>query len=113
VAANARSRIVFQCGYDDAGPLAKLLGGGLTGGDLQQLALYETYQSLSLNGRIMSPASAVTLPMTPGLGVMEKVQAASRERYGVPRKQTDEALIERRTVSAATGPVGSRRRSSS
>ncbi len=113
VSANARSWIVFQCGYDDAGPLAKLLGGGLTGGDLQQLALYETYQSLSLNGRIMSPASAVTLPMMRGLGVMEKVQGASRERYGVPRRKTDEALIERRTVAAATGPVGSRRRSGS
>jgi hypothetical protein len=113
VAANARSRVVFQCGYDDAGPLAKLLGGGLTGTDLQQLALYETYQSLALNGRIMSPASAVTLPLVESRGVLGAVQQASREKYGVSRRDTDRALIERRTVSVPQSEVGSRRRRSS
>jgi hypothetical protein len=113
VTANARSRIVFQSGYDDAGSLAKLLGGGLTATDLQQLALYETYQSLSLDGRVMAPASAVTLPLSPGLGIRGRVQAASRERFGVSRQDTDRALIERRTVTGPTSEVGGRRRRAS
>jgi hypothetical protein len=110
VTANARSRIVWQCGYDDSQALAKMLGGGLTGSDLQQLALYETYQALCLNGRTMSPASAVTLPLGPSLGTLARVRAASRESYGVSRAETDRALIERRTVAVPTSPVGSKRR---
>jgi hypothetical protein len=113
VSANARSRVVFQCGYDDSQALAKLLGGGLTGTDLQQLALYETYQALSLGGRAMTPASAVTLPLPSQLGTLDRVKAASRKRYGVPREETDRALIERRTITAPAVPVGSRRRRTS
>ncbi len=115
VAANARSRIVYQCGFDDSQALAKLLGGGLTGQDLQQLALYETYQSLCLDGRTMSPASAMTLPLGPSLDTGETVRANSRERYGVSAAETDEALISRRSVVATdpqTTSVGSKRRGS-
>jgi hypothetical protein len=113
VEANCRSRIVFQTGYSDAQALARLLGGGLTGQDLQQLALYETYQALSLNGRTMSPASAVTLPLDARQGTLDKVRALSRERYGVPRQETDRVLIERRTVQTPASEVGSRRRRTS
>jgi hypothetical protein len=113
VAANARSRIVFQCGYDDASTLAKLLGGGLTAHDLQHLAKYETYQALCLDGRTLSPASALTLPLSEPLGTPEAVRRNSCERFGVPRKETDEALIARRTPPVPTDEVGSRRRSRS
>jgi hypothetical protein len=113
VSANARSRIVFQCGHDDAQTLAKLLGGGLTGTDLQQLALYETYQALSLHGRAMSPVSAATLPLGAPIGSFEQVLSASRNKYGVAREETDRALIERRTVRTTSSPVGSRRRRTS
>lgn len=113
VEANCRSRIVFQTGYSDAQALAKLLGGGLAGQDLQQLALYETYQALALNGRAMNPAGAVTLPLDDGHGTLNCVRALSRDRYGVARQETDRALIERRTVQAAVSEVGSRRRRTS
>jgi hypothetical protein len=110
VAANARSRIVFQCGYDDAGALAKLLGGGLTANDIQRLARFETYQALCHDGRTLSPASAITLPIGKPLGTLGTIQATSRTRYGVAREQTDQELIARRQVDVTAAEVGSRRR---
>jgi len=113
VAANARSKIVFQCGYDDAGALAKLLGGGLTSNDVQHLAKFETYQALCVGGRTLTPASALTLSLGPSLGTLHEVQRRSREHYGVAREETDEALLARRRVAPPTGDVGSRPRRSS
>ena len=112
VAANARSKIVFQCGYDDAGALAKLLGGGLTSNDVQHLARFETYQALCVNGRTLSPASALTLPLGPSLGTLPYVRSSSRSRFGVPREQTDDALIARRQVEPPPSEIGSRPRRS-
>lgn len=111
VAANARSRIVFQCGYDDSAALAKLLGGGLTATDVQHLQRYETYQALSHEGRTLSPASAVTLPLGPSLGTLGKVRDRSRSGFGASRADTDAALVARRSVQATTGDVGRRRSS--
>jgi len=110
VAANARSKIVFQCGYDDAGALAKLLGGGLTSNDVQHLAKFETYQALCVGGRTLSPASAVTLPLGPSLGTLSDVQRRSRERYGVVREETDRNQIARRQVEPPASDVGLRPR---
>ena len=110
VAANARSRIVFQCGYDDAGALAKLLGGGLTSSDIQHLARFETYQALCHDGRTLSPASAITLPLGMPLGTLQQVRTFSQQNFGVPRAVTDQELITRRTVQAPASEVGTRRR---
>jgi hypothetical protein len=111
VAANARSRIVFQCGYDDSAGLARLLGGGLTASDVQHLQLYETYQALSHEGRTFSPASAVTLPLGASLGTLGDVRERSRSAYGARREDTDAALVARRTVKATSASVGRRRSS--
>jgi len=110
VAANLRSRIAFQCGYDDAAILAKVMGGGLTGDDIQNLPRFETYQVLCVNGRTLPPASATTLPLSRPLGTLDEVRALSRQRYGVPREETDRQLIARRTVAVPDVEVGSRRR---
>jgi hypothetical protein len=45
VMANARTKLVFACGHDDARQLAKVLGSGLTPDDVQGLGVYETYQA--------------------------------------------------------------------
>jgi hypothetical protein len=112
VGANARSRIVFQCGYEDASTLAKLLGGGLSAADIQHLQRYETYQSLCVAERTLSPASAVTLPLGPSLGTLTEVLASSRSRYGASREATDAALVARRQTEPTSTAVGAKRRPS-
>lgn len=111
VEANARSRIVFQCGYKDASAVAKLLGGGLTANDVQHLERYETYQALCHEGRTLSPASAVTLPLGPSLGTLSDVLDRSRTESGATREATDEALLNRRQIEPTKAQVGRRRSS--
>lgn len=114
VLANARSKVVFQTGHDDAVVLAKVLGGGLTPNDLQGLRAYETYQALTVGGRTMSPASVLTLPLDRPLGTLGEIRRRSAERYGVKRAETDAVIRARRSGAApADGPIGSRRRGGS
>ncbi len=111
VLANARSKVVFQLGHDDASVVAKHLGGGLTPADLQQLGRFETYQAVYTGHGSTRPASAVTLPLPPSLGSLSEVQAQSRA-YGQARADVDAELLARRSVGrvSVSGPIGSRRR---
>lgn len=113
VEANARSRIVFQCGHGDASALAKLLGSGLTANDLQHLSPFETYQALCHQGATAPPASVSTIEMRRSAGTLEAVRATSRSRFGVPRRETDAALVARRTTKAPVAAIGSKKRGAS
>jgi hypothetical protein len=111
VFANARSRIAYQLGYDDATTLARVLGGGLTATDLQSLDTYDTYQALCVGGRTTTPASVRTLPLPDSLGSFEEVVGKSRARYGKARTEVDAELLARRSVQVpGDTPIGSRRR---
>ena len=110
VFANARSRIVFQAGHDDAVVLARLLGGSLKPEDIQRLGNFETYQALSVNGQTTAPASATTLPLRKSMDTLMEVQKRTAEHFGRPRSEVDDELRARRTVQPAGGQVGARRR---
>lgn len=108
---NARSRVVFQTGSDDAAALSKVLGGDLKPADLINLGPYETYARLMSSGASTSPGSMTTLPMTPGLGSQEMVRDSSRERYGANASEIDAAITARMQPKNPPKSGGRRRRS--
>jgi hypothetical protein len=106
-----RSHIAFQTGYEDAGVLARVLGGGLQASDVLQLDTFDTYQALSVGGRTTAPASVRTLPLPASLHSFDQVLAASRAQWGQQRSAVDAELLHRRHVEGFDGgAVGTRRR---
>jgi len=108
VLANARSRVVFQTGDDDARVFARL-DDRLTPSDFRGLGAYEVYASLASDSQVTGFASARTLPPSEPLRSAESVVARSRESYGVPVEEIDAALHalgDRSRETERTGPSG-------
>ncbi|MGH2554564.1 MAG: type IV secretion system DNA-binding domain-containing protein, partial [Actinomycetota bacterium] len=106
VLANARSRVVFQAAADDAGVLARQLGGGITPGDLQDLGPFEVYAGLYAAGRVRSPISAHTYPLSEPLGTRGRVREASRARYGRNRAEVEAEIVARQQQLPPDRPIG-------
>lgn len=109
---NARSRIVFQSGIEDASKLASSLGGGLTAEDITALGRYEAYARLMHGGTSTSPGSLLTLPPSSGAGTVARVRAVSRQRFGRDAHDVDEQ-IRSRQAPEPDGQRGGRRRRAS
>jgi hypothetical protein len=95
VLANARSRIVFQLGVDDAKVLQGVMGSGLRPDNLTDLGAYETFHQLFVAGATGAPASALSLPLGPAEQAAELVARDSRQRYGRPAREVEAALTRR------------------
>jgi hypothetical protein len=93
VRANARSRLVFQCGHDEAATLAREFA-PLDSTALLSLGRFKAAARLSIAGHTSAPFTLRTLPPAavaePSL--REKIVAASRERHGRPVAEVDAAL---------------------
>ena len=79
--ANARNKVVFGVGADDARDLARMAP-QLEREDFMSLPPYEIYAQLVDHGGTTSWFSARTVSPTPSLGSGERVRSTSRERYG-------------------------------
>lgn len=114
VLANARTKVAFQLASDDAGLMAKQIGGGLTTGDLTGLPTREAYVAACVGGAVRPPASIRTLPLPPSLGSAQAVRQASRERYGRDRAEVEAAIASRGQAAERpdNGHLGRRRRAS-
>jgi len=111
VMANARSRVVFQLGSDDAVTFAKNAP-GLDAEDFSSLSRYEIYASLAADGAVTTYGSGRTHAPSPPTSNSGHVRAASRGRYGhdvddVERELAD--LLGQRT-GKDEGEVGRRPR---
>jgi len=107
--ANARSRICFQLGHDDAVALAK----GhpeLTPDDLTSLGQFEIYASLYAQGRVNPYASGRTLPPTAPTSDPNALRSASRSRYGQPLDQIEADFAALVGSPGDLAPTGRRRR---
>lgn len=112
VLANARSRVCFQLGSEDA----RLIAAGaseLDAIDLQSLGRYEAYVSLVADSNVTPYASARTLEPPPIISDVQSIRDVSRVRYG-----RDLATIESELTELVSGegqsddrPIGRRRRS--
>ena len=112
VMANARSRVVFQLGYEDARLIAGM-GGKLSADDLQGLPRYEAYASLVSGDEVTPWASIRTAAPGPVTADVDALRTRSRQTYGRPIDEVEAEL--RRLVEGTDDddeqPLGRRRRS--
>ncbi|HVI69450.1 MAG TPA: hypothetical protein VM581_03240 [Magnetospirillaceae bacterium] len=95
VLANARSRITFRPGTDDAKALAVAFGSRLTAEDLLRLGSYEAVAQIHLHGQPTQPFAVRTLPLSPWTSKPDELRRSSAERYGMDGAAVDAALAER------------------
>jgi hypothetical protein len=88
--ANARTRVVFQCGQDDARLFAREFE-PLTDHQLQNLGRFQVAVRLCVDGHTEPAFTGHTEPPAPGLGELnaERLVRRSLERYGRPRKDVE------------------------
>lgn len=112
--ANARSKIAFAVGPDDAHHLARMTT-SLTTEDFQLLAPYEIYANLVEAGAPSGWFSATTLPPVNSTGYGDKIRQASRTRYGgrpvtIAKPETTDPADVASSQPAITESAGSHRR---
>ncbi|OGE96077.1 MAG: hypothetical protein A3E98_02420 [Candidatus Doudnabacteria bacterium RIFCSPHIGHO2_12_FULL_48_11] len=90
---NVGTMVCFRMGAEDAEFLEKEFEPEYTMNDLVNLAKYNIYLKLMINGVASHPFSATTLPpISVPTGNTEKVIKVSRERYATPRSVIEEKI---------------------
>jgi len=90
---NVGTLIVFRVGAEDAEFLTKEFVPQFTETDLVNLAKYNIYIKLMIDGVASSPFSAVTLPpLSNREGNKDKIIRVSRERYAHPKKVVEDKI---------------------
>jgi hypothetical protein len=94
ISANARSKIVFQCGQEDARYLAREFQ-PLSDQALQHLGPYEIAVKLSIRGEQSQPFTAVTLPPADVTDptVSQRVRDTARTLHARPVSEVDEEVL--------------------
>ncbi len=102
VLANARSRVIFQQGIEDARLLAKGLP-ELEPEDLQGLPSREVVLSFAVDAEVQPAVTGRTLPLDPPTGTAKAAREHSRMTYGVDSQAVEAALRERRITRGSAG----------
>ena len=94
VASNARSRVVFQCGQDDAAYLAREFA-PLDPAALMSLERFEAVARLSIDGRSSQAFTLRTAAPSPPVGaaLAAAVRSASSQRFARPVELVDRELL--------------------
>jgi CxxC-x17-CxxC domain-containing protein len=91
---NVGTIVSFRVGAGDAELLATEFAPRFTEEDLVNLAKYDVYLKLMINGMASEAFSATTLPpIAKRTGSTEKVVKVSRERYAKPREQIEDKVL--------------------
>lgn len=91
---NVGTIIAFRVGATDAAKLALEFAPTFTEEDLINLAKYEIYLKLMIDGVASTPFSAATLPpIAKHMGSRDAVLSGSRENYAVKRSVVEEKVI--------------------
>jgi hypothetical protein len=106
LASNARSRIVFQCGQDDARYLAREFGPQLGEHELRNLQRFQIAARLCVNGRSEPPITAITRSARPGFGPEHAARLMQRslERWGRARSVVEAEIRARLVAEGFTPP---------
>lgn len=103
---NVGTLITMRVGAADAEKLEPEFAPTFTQEDLLNLAKYQVYLKLMVDGVATPPFSANTLPpISEKTGNMEKVIAVSRERYAEPRSIIEEKVLRWSGMEAAAAPI--------
>jgi len=100
VMANARTKLAFQLGVNDAKTMAPTFS-PMTAQDLQGLGEYEAVSQLAVGRNAAPPVTLKTLPPPQPLGIAEAVRARSQERYGSDLADIEAQLRARRNAHQA------------
>ena len=97
LAANARTRVVFQCSQEDARYLAREFSPWLGDHHLLNLQAHQVAVRLFRDGRTERPFTGVTLPAPPSLGAEHAaaLTAAALARCGRPREAVENEIEQR------------------
>jgi Type IV secretion-system coupling protein DNA-binding domain len=104
----ARTKLAFQPGADDAQELARHFGPTVTGADLLTLPLRTVLAHVPVAGGVSTPFTATTLPPPSASGHGSVIRAISREQYGRDRNEVEETIARR--VQTPSEPEGRLRR---
>ncbi len=94
LSANARTRVIFQCGQEDARYLAREFEPWLGERQLRNLQRFQVAVRLCRDGRTERPFTATTLPLVPSLGDghADQLIEAALQRSGRPREEVEHAI---------------------
>lgn len=112
VLANARSRVCFRLGNEDAAVMARTTD-LLDVHDFQSLGKYEVYASLVADGQATPFASGATRPLPPVTSDPQEIRTLSRRRYGRSRAEVDDELKALLSLGSGSGDqstIGKKRR---
>ncbi len=115
IVSNARSKVYFQLGADDATTVAKHAG-SLDTSDFQSLSQFEMYASLAAGGQVTGFASGRTRPLADPTSDPAQVRALSRQRYGQPIEDIEATLAalangsQTKETNDKEAPIGKRPR---
>ncbi len=109
VSSNARSKIVLATSAQDAAPLAREIGGGVTPEDLHGLGAYQAIARLMVAGETGPLVSLTTRSLGPAVAAAADVRRISQERYGLDRDEVESAIRARHEPEPPTGDVRRRR----
>jgi len=113
ILANARSKVVFTLGAEDARVMERVFAPSLSAGDLQALDAFSVAAMLALDDGSTARPVTLTTPSPPKpTGSAEAVRAASRRNYARPRAELEKAFRQRVVPAAVEAPVGRRLRGS-
>jgi hypothetical protein len=98
---NVGTMMVFRTGAEDAEVLAKEFKPTLNEFDLVNVERYNTYTKLMINGTASKPFNMATLapPKNPNMEQAEAIRQLSRLKYGRPRAEVEEELLESSEVA--------------
>lgn len=103
---NVGTIITFRVGAEDAAFMENEFMPTYTPEDLVNLAKYEVYLKLMVDGAATSPFSANTLaPIAKKTGNTEKVISVSRERYASPRADIEQKVLRWSGMEATEYPA--------
>jgi DNA helicase HerA-like ATPase len=106
VMANARSKIAFATGADDARALAREFAPDVDAIDLQTLGRFEAVAHLLANDAVTAPVTLDTFPRPRRTIDPAELRAASRKRFARPVADVERDLASRieRVAGSGTGP---------
>ncbi|HSS34297.1 MAG TPA: type IV secretory system conjugative DNA transfer family protein [Solirubrobacterales bacterium] len=114
ILANARSKVVFTLGAEDARIMERTFAPSLSAGDLQALDAYAVAAMLALDdGSTARPVTLTTPPPPEPVGSDEAVRVASHQNYGRSRAQLEQEFRRRVVRPVTEAPIGRRKRSGS
>ena len=97
LASNARSRVVFQCGQEDARYLAREFEPRLGEQHLRNLQRFQVAVRLCVNGRTELPFTGITRPLPPPLDpeTANRTRTRALERFGRSRAEVEAEIVGR------------------